>query len=306
MQRERKLRALRRAADEAGFLKGDELVLHCPRCKHRKLKLSVNLVTDNFHCWVCGFAAKSLAPLLRSPRTEDEFREYVAESQTARHEPAPERVYEIPILPDEFRSLTLPPNDIGGFGAMKYLTGRGLTVDDIVRWKLGYCGSGRYRGRVIVPTFDEDGELNFFEGRGFYPSVYPRYSHGEFSKDIVANDYTIDWDSPVVIVEGPFDAIKAGENAIPLFGSELNEGSLLFRKIVTSGVDVYLALDADAFEKQLGIITSFMEHGTLCHHVPLLGRKDVGEMSHDEFLAARGQAVPLGSMTDLIRLRING
>jgi hypothetical protein len=33
---------------------GDEALFYCPSCKHHKKKLSVNLPTQKFQCWVCG------------------------------------------------------------------------------------------------------------------------------------------------------------------------------------------------------------------------------------------------------------
>ena len=36
---------------------------------------------------------------------------------------------------------------------------RGLSFDDIIRYNLGYCLSGTYQNRIIIPSYDSDGQL---------------------------------------------------------------------------------------------------------------------------------------------------
>lgn len=302
MQVATKLRAVRRALDqEESITKGDEVVFICPKCEHRKPKLCVNLKIDWFHCWVCDWKGKNLIPLLRLRGNTPELQEYIKEIDDA---PAPvvqERTYDRPSLPPGFRSLSRPSRSPYYTAAMAYLTGRGLGTDDILRWKLGYCDEGEYKGRVIIPSFDEHGELNFAVGRTYYG--HPRsYLHGELNKDIVWNDYMVDWDRPVVVTEGPFDAFKAEDNVVALQGSIM--GKELFKKIVTTGVDVHFAMDTDAFQKQLNIIQRLLRFGVQCCYVGLMGKKDVGAMTKEEFRTARERAVPVKSDLDLLRLRV--
>ena len=33
---------------------GEEAVFNCPSCNHHKKKLTLNLSTQKFQCWVCG------------------------------------------------------------------------------------------------------------------------------------------------------------------------------------------------------------------------------------------------------------
>ena len=49
----------------------------------------------------------------------------------------------------------------------------------------------------------------------------------EASRDIVFNQLYLDFDEDLTIVEGVFDAIIAGPNAVPILGSTLNEDSAL-------------------------------------------------------------------------------
>jgi DNA primase len=104
----------------------------------------------------------------------------------------------------------------------------------------------------------------------------------------------IDWDSDIILVEGVFDAIKAGLNAIPLLGSQLNEHSKLFQKIVKHSPKVYLALDHDAEKKSTNLIKKLLTYGVELYKVGIMPYSDVGEMSRSEFLARKEQAQPVG------------
>ena len=124
-------------------------------------------------------------------------------------------------LPDEFTSLCSDKVPATGQYAYNYLRKRGLTDADIVRWKIGYCFSGEYRNRVIIPSFDDDGDVNFFIARSYSGDSY-KYKNPRASKNIVFNELFIDWNEDLTIVEGVFDAVVAG-NAAPILGSTLQK-----------------------------------------------------------------------------------
>ncbi len=286
--------------------KGDEIVFFCP--KHgRKAgrtegQLSVNLSSEEFNCWSCGFKGRNLVQLF--VKGSPARREYIAEVESrTRPLTKPEKEFEPCVLPQEFRTLSRDWGSLHQRSALRYLFDRGLDLDDVFKWKLGYCESGEYAHRIIVPSFDEYGCLNFFTGRAYYNNPR-RYKTGNLCKDIIFNDYLIDWSKPLTITEGPFDAFKVGQNVAALQGNILAENSRLFTKIIFSGVDVYFAMDQDAFKRQLFLIEMLFSYGVNCYYVPLLGKKDVGEMSKDEFVHAKTKAFPAKSSTDLLKLRM--
>ena len=92
----------------------------------------------------------------------------------------------------------------------------------------------------------------------------------------------IDWDEPIVLVEGVFDAIAAGENAIPILGSTLREQSRLFQAIAIHDTPVYMALDHDAEKKAEWIIKSLLKYDLEVFKIPI-DEADVGEMGGEEF-----------------------
>lgn len=305
MQRERKLQLLRQVLKQPGRNLGhDEYAFFCPhhgaRADRAVGQLGVNVVTDRWHCYSCGRGGKTLLFLFPFESAEwEEYKASIEGSKPTEHV----KQFDPPVLPKDFKTLSKEWKTPYYMGAMGYLRQRGIGRREILKWKLGYCEDGPYKNRIIVPSFDEFGMLNFLTGRAFYDGV-DRYYNGNFCKDIIFNDYLINWKKPVVITEGPFDAIKADENAIALQGSLLSTGTRLFTKVVLSGVDVFLALDEDALAKQLDIIGDLVSYGVTCRHVPLGGKKDVGEMTKEEFVTAKEKAIVVRSDLDLVRLRM--
>ena len=93
-----------------------------------------------------------------------------------------------------------------------------------------------------------------------------------------------------MLVEGVFDAIVAGENAVPILGSTLKEQSKLFQKIVQNDTAVYFALDPDADSKAYKIMQKLLQYDVDVYKVDLTGFADVGEMTMGQFQERKGQA----------------
>lgn len=323
MRRELKLKGLRSVLGsptaEKDTPKGFEFVAFCPRHAARagrqQGQLNVNVDTDQFHCWSCGWKGGNLLPLLRLGAPKNIIVEYAAELDSKRPKSHCTWIrvvsgsnYDEPKLPVEFKTLSLPDGSPYQRLATEYLKGPDRRLDDaaIIKMRLGYCEDGPYRFRIVVPSFDDRGDINFSVGR-LYMGAGERYKHERLSKDVVFNDWTIDWTRPLDIVEGPFDystPLMAGINATCLLGSEMHHS--LFKKIVDTGIDVYCALDGDAFDKQLDILLGFVEHGVLAHYVPVPIGHDPGKMTPAEYARRRSEAVPVREKSDLLRLRLRG
>jgi len=267
----------------------DEFLFHCPYCKHHKRKFSVNLEKNAFKCWVCDTRGKNIFRVIRrfgEHRHKALWGDLTGEIDYDRLEDlfgTEEPVKEILELPKGFVSLAnkdVPPT---GFAARNYLRRRGVCKQDIVWWKMGYCCSGDYEGRIIIPSFDEDGDLNYFISRSYDKAFYPKYKNPSASKNIVFNDLFVDWSSNIILVEGVFDAIIAGRNAVPILGSTLNEHSLLLRRIVKEDAGVYIALDPDATKKELEIIKTLLNFDIEVWKVDIGDNEDVGSMNKEQF-----------------------
>ena len=93
----------------------------------------------------------------------------------------------------------------------------------------------------------------------------------------------VDWSSDIILVEGVFDAINAGRNAVPILGSTLNQNSVLLRKIVKEDAGVYVALDPDAKKKELEIIKTLLDFDIEVWKVDIGDNEDVGSMNKTQF-----------------------
>jgi len=276
--------------------KGQELLFTCPACNHHKRKFSINLDKNAFKCWVCDYRGRNIRRVIRrfgsftqlqrwdeiTVRTDlEKFNELFDEYE-------PETRSEKIQLPEEFATLCTNKVPATGAYALKYLLKRGLTKEDIIKWKIGFCFSGEYRNRIIIPSFDEDGDCSYFIARSYTGDSY-KYKNPRASKDIVFNDLYIDWNRDLVLVEGVFDALVAG-NAVPILGSTLRAGSDLLRKIVRNDTPIYVALDPDAASKERRIIEMLLRYDIELYKIDISGFEDVGSMPKEVFAERKNKA----------------
>ena len=193
-----------------------------------------------------------------------------------------EEIEQVTELPPFFESLCNKHLPISSQRPLEYLRQRGITQQEILMWKIGYCTEGRYGGRIIVPSFNNSGDLNYFIARSFVGHRM-KYLNPPISKNVVFNELFVDWDEPIILVEGLFDAIVAGQNAIPILGSTLREESKLFQAIVLNDSPVYLALDEDAKKKEEQMIRVFHRYDVDVRVIDTTNIEDVGSMSKEQF-----------------------
>ena len=278
---------------------GNEYLFYCPKCNHHKKKLSVNLDKDKFKCWICDTAGSNLRLIKRYGNFQQQrvwsemigvidLSDYDKIFAEKVEEKTEEEVVE---LPKEFISLCNRDNSLTSLSARRYLKERGITKEDILMWKIGYCVSGDLAGRVVIPSFNNHGRVNYYVGRT-YDNSFRKYMNPTVSKDIVFNELYVDWNSDVVIVEGIFDAIKA-ENAIPLLGSTVRESSKLFHTIVKNDPAVYIALDPDAERKAEKLILELLDYDVEVYKINIPNGKDVGDMTKEEFKQHKQKAVQM-------------
>jgi len=263
----------------------DNYAFHCPFCNHRKPKLEINMVTNeegkNFwECWVCksrGQSIYSLVKQLKLPKSEaQEVLKYVKKG--IKYEYKNDDVVE---LPKEFQSLVTASNtSIIANKIRKYLNERGLSHNDFIKYNIGYTTTGDYGGRIIIPSYSESNRLNYFVGRT-YEGAYFKYKNPEASKDIVFFENLINWDKPVILCEGAFDAMSIRRNAVPILGKSLSPA--LWKRLLTGKLtDIYIALDTDAQVQALEIAEKLIAAGFRVFLIELLG-KDPSEMGFKQF-----------------------
>ena len=274
----------------------NEHYFKCPACNHYKHKLAINLDKNAFHCWICDYRGRSIRRLVRRFGSYNQLQKWDGISNRTDlerfadlfMERGPNECKTKVELPEEFRSLCAEEIPATGLAAYKYLEKRGLTEADILKWKIGYCFSGEYKNRIIIPSFDDNGDCSYFIARSYTGDSY-KYKNPRASKDIVFNELFIDWNTDLVLVEGVFDALVAG-NAVPILGSTLRSGSDLLRKIVRNDTPVYVALDPDAAKKERRIIEMLLRYDIELYKIDVSGYEDVGCMPKEVFQQRKNNA----------------
>lgn len=288
-------------------LKGNELAFYCPFCNHHKQKLQVNTETQKWHCWTCNSGGKKLTSLLKKldvdRKTISIIREIYGDSNyNPQLEDADTKVFIS--LPKEFISLSETPM---GFNpeykhAIHYLTQRGITEKDIIKYNIGYCKEGLYGQRVIIPSYNSDGSLNYFVSRSYYPDNKMKYKNPPISKNVICFDSQVNWNEPIILCEGVFDAITIKRNAIPLLGKFPSK--TLVEKIFMSGItDIIISLDNDAINEALKAAEYFRKQGI---HVKMmyLKDKDAADMGYEKFYEELKEAKEFSS-EELLLNKIN-
>jgi len=231
--------------------------VRCPVCAPRdptKKKLAIRVDDDRNHCWTCGWRAHTLAPLLRKFSSPDKLNEYrarfMSDDERKRSFRLDDKEAEKKLtLPGDFRMLAPGSWDPDSLAAYRYLVDRGLSSRDMWFFKVGVSDDRRWHRRVIVPSFDKNGELNYFVARAIDRLRKPKYDNPDHDKlPVIFNEIHVDWTKRLVICEGVFDMFKCGDNVVPLLGSDLNERSALFNSILVNGTPVAVALDSDMWE----------------------------------------------------------
>ena len=268
---------------------------HCPFCNHRKKKLEINFATNEkgenpWECWVCrtrGRTIRSLLKQLKTPREQAaEILKYLPKGSQIDY-----KQLSIIELPEEYQTLfNSSQTSVVANLVKKYLYERGLTNDDFIKYQIGYATSGNFGGRVIVPSFNQSNQLNYFIARSYDGSFF-KYKNPEVSKDVIFFENLINWNTPIILCEGVFDAIAIKRNAIPLLGKSISD--TLYKKILTSKVnDIYIALDNDAQKRAIEIAHKFLNQGKRVFLVEMAD-KDPSDMGFEAFTKHVQQAEEL-------------
>lgn len=284
---------------------GKNMDVRCPICDpkdHTKKKLAILVEDDRNHCWSCGYRAHTLAPLIRKYSTAEKLNEYREKFMTADERERSRRCLGIIIeeqkkieLPKDFKLLVTAGNDPDARAAWRYAMERGITERDMWYFKLGVSDDLKWKRRIVVPSFDALGQLNYYVARAIDKFTRPKYNNPDFDKvPVIFNEINIDWTQKIVICEGVFDLFKCGDNAVPLLGSDLNEQSALFNSILVHGTPVAVALDGDMWEtKTLRAAKKFADYNIDVTLVDTRSFGDPGSATKEQFAEALANAKQL-------------
>ena len=261
-----------------------------------------------YHCWKCGDTDNmrgNLGTLIKRYGNLSLYNDYKNEVNNIKNS----RLYDINLfsedssqesketflkLPKTYKKIDL--NALNDYRLKKYLSSRKITQEIIDRYNIGYTEwndeDWTMRNRIIVPSYDSFGDLNFYVGRDFTGKAILKYKNCDADKlDIVFQESLIDWDSNVYLVEGVFDALTA-PNFISLLGKSLVRDSRLYYSLLkkTNG-KIVICLDGDTNIDETKKIYSMLNFGRLRNKIWYirLGEGDIPYKDFGELYEAEGK-----------------
>lgn len=287
--------------------------VRCPICAPSdatKKKLSIRTDTSANHCWVCGWKSRTIVPLLRKYGSQSQIERYkeffgiAVPNDFVTGEKQQEQKIE---LPSDFKLLhNASSADPDVKAAWRYVYSRGLTDKDAWYFKLGVSDEPRWKRRIIMPSFDAEGNINYFVARAIDKDKKPKYDNPDIDKNpIIFNEINLDWMKRLVLVEGAFDLVKCTENSTALLGSDLDERHEIFNRILLHNTPVALSLDGDMWDKKTPkIAKKLSEYDIDVVVVDVRQWGDPGAMTKSEFEEALKEAQPL-SWNDNFNRKLN-
>lgn len=258
----------------------DEYLFACPFCHHSKKKLSINIITNKWKCWVCGSKGGHIIWLLKklnvSKQLLQRFKDELGDVELQRYKTTTAET--ILQLPHEYKPLWKVEKSYPYYHALNYLKDRGITTNDILRYRIGFCTEGPYANRIILPSYDRDNHLNYFTARLFY-SEGMKYKNPPVSKNVIVFENMVDWDEPIILCEGMFDAITLRRNVIPLLGKTMPK--TLEKALIEHHVkDVIIFLDQDAYFDALKL-EKYLSQYNMNVQVVFTDGKDASDMGFE-------------------------
>lgn len=252
-------------------IKESEYAFKCPNrsCKSHlknKNKLIVNTQKGLYHCWVCHERGSNVYWLLRkysigSKSQIDEIAKFYKTNTKLNLSNIVDVSNQTPSLyiPEGSYFLLSRKNE-HTLNSIRYLLSRGLAKDDIIRYNIHFCEEGDYESRLIIPSYDTNNNLNNFIARAVYPFYTPKYLEPKVKKsEIIHFENLINWNLPIILTEGYFDAITIKHNCIPLTGTFITKK--LYNKILQTKPQVTICLDGMAKQESLVIAKKLHNKG---------------------------------------------
>jgi len=228
-----------------------QISFNCPVCDEDRNKhnLEVNYIDNVYKCWACGDSEGthgSLGKIFDKYGNKKQKKLYnVLKPETVVKREKKKKELKLP------ESFTLFKDSSPVYPvrrqAMNYLKSRGITDEMIEKFGIGFCDKGDHAGRIVIPSYNKKGELNYYIARSWNPMSRAKYKNPEAEKDkIIFWENLIDWKKDIYLVEGAFDGLFL-DNPIPMLGKHMSE--LLFETIYKNAkANVIICLDGDAWE----------------------------------------------------------
>lgn len=277
----------------------------CPKCieekghnEATKHNLEVNLFKLVYQCWSCSSIDDSmkgpLSKLIKQYGNNSLYQRYKEEVKSLKSS----LLYDFDLysgvtfetkeeeyirLPKTFKKINLNccPKQV-----QNYCFKRKIDQDIINKFNIGYTSweneDIQWRNRIIVPSYNSFGELNYFVGRDFSDKNKMKYRNCDSDKKaIVCQESHINTDSDIILVEGALDCIYS-PNTIPLLGKVLTKDNEIFNFLYKNANGrIIICLDSDTDINETKKIYSLLNFGRLynkIYYIRLNEYKDFGEL----------------------------
>jgi len=239
-----------------------QISFDCPVCAEEKGlddgdgkgNLEINYVRHVYKCWACGETHGTHGPLgklLDGYATKQQKKIYnlIKPEELQQRDKKRVRLR----LPEGFTTFkNSNPRFIPHIEAYKYLQSRGITDEMIEKYKIGYTVQGEFSYRVIIPSYDKEGILNYFVGRAWVNKKMKYKNPASVPKDeIIFNENLLNWDEDVYLVEGAFDSFFL-PNPLVMLGKKMSK--LIFETLYNkANANIIVCVDGDAWDDGLKI-----------------------------------------------------
>jgi DNA primase len=192
---------------------------------------------------------------VRKKYAEEQMEEIKTESfdsESVRKKYAEEQMEEIKTESFDFQDILsdclAPGDNVGSYVSQKfqnYLLNfiKSRKIPKNIKIFVAY--RGKYKGRIIIPIYDEKNNLIYFQGRAVNDSIKPKYLNPDLNKTtVIYNISRFERDKYIIITEGLLDAFMVQPQGTTSLGSSITEEFI--KKLLTkSDKGVILAYDND-------------------------------------------------------------
>lgn len=242
---------------------------NCPNCDddNGKGKLEINYYKNKYSCWSCwqtenGVYGKNIKYLFFRYGSSDLIRNFFNLDLSELSDDNYHVQYKFK-MPDEYQTFDLLSKKNK---ALKYLiTDRKISLDLVNKFGIGFATEGLYSNRVIVPSFNIKGKINYCVCRDYTKSKKLKYLNPDKPKsDFIFNELFLDWNTSIFLVEGVFDHLIL-PNSIPLLGKSLP--NFILNKLKKNAMsNIYIFIDGDA-KKNIVKLYKKLNFGVLANRI---------------------------------------
>jgi transcription elongation factor Elf1 len=269
----------------------DQVQINCPHCAKlynnyepdNKFNLEINLSKRVYKCWKCEISGP-IPKLLKYYTKKDIYNLYIDNFDDFDYintykSDEDEDLYREVLLPKEYIPFSRVQTVIPMHNrAYNYITKERKIKDRVLKeLNIGFCVEGYYENRIIIPSYDINGKLNYYITRTFVNDKVT-YLKPKINQDFIFNENRIDWSSTLYVVEGGFDYLSLHFNTLCLLGKEFIP--YVFDKVVKYKPPLVFVLDPDAMKQTIKYINIFDNMSiNMIKFVELPNNTDIDDLS---------------------------